>query len=117
MKFVAVACLVASVLVSCDKKSADSPAPTGAIEITVTENGFEPDNVKVEKGKPVTLGFTRKTDKTCATEVILQVTPEQRIEKALPLDQRVEVAVTFPTSGELRYACGMDMISGTITVQ
>lgn len=98
-----------------DVAKGDTAKP-GAIEITVTENGFVPEGVTVKKGEPVTLGFTRKTDKTCAKEVILQVGTE-KIEKALPLDERVEIAVTFPDSGKLRYACGMDMISGTITVQ
>ena len=89
----------------------------GPLEITVTEDGFQPARVTVKKGEPITLGFTRKTDRTCAKEVILQVTADQRIEKALPLNERVEISTTFPTSGEVRYACGMDMISGVITVQ
>ena len=33
------------------------------------------------------------------------------------MNQPVEVAVTFPKAGELTYACGMDMIHGTISVQ
>ena len=68
-------------------------------------------------GKPVTLVFTRKTDKTCAKEVIVHIDDKQTIEKELPLNQPVEVAVTFPSSGDLTYACGMDMVKGSIHVQ
>ena len=41
----------------------------------------------------------------------------KKIEKSLPLDAPVEVAATFPKAGKLDYACGMDMIKGTIMVQ
>lgn len=88
----------------------------GPIEITVTEEGFQPDKIAVKKGEPVTFGFTRKTDKTCAKEVVIQVSPTEKIEKPLPLGQRVEVTATFPESGEVRYACGMNMVSGVISV-
>jgi plastocyanin domain-containing protein len=87
------------------------------IAISVTETGFEPGNVRVTKGQPVVLVFTRKTDKTCAKEVVIKVSEKQTIEKKLPLGTPVEIATTFPTSGELRYGCGMNMHTGVISVQ
>lgn len=87
------------------------------IEITVTEKGFEPEDVTVLAAKPVTLVFTRKTDQTCAKEVVLQMADGSKVEKQLPLDTPIEIATTFPTAGKLGYACGMDMVKGTITVQ
>lgn len=107
---------------ACKKEASKSPpasAPRadGAIAITVTKNGFEPADIKVEKGKPVTLVFERKTDETCAKDVVIHVDDKQTIEKALPLNTPVEVAVTFPASGDLVYACGMDMVKGQIHVQ
>lgn len=87
------------------------------LEIAVTEKGFEPDDVKVPAGKPVTLVFTRKTDQTCAKEVIIKMADGSKIEKELPLDKPVEVAATFPAAGTVGYACGMDMVKGQITVQ
>ena len=86
-------------------------------EITVTEKGFEPDDVQVPAGKPVTLVFTRKTDQTCVKEVIVTMADGTKIEKALPLDKPVEIATAFPSAGKVGYACGMDMMKGTITVQ
>jgi len=41
----------------------------------------------------------------------------KRIETKLPLGQPVPLRLTFPTAGTVTYACAMDMIRGTITVQ
>lgn len=98
-----------------------NPAPKAAertprIEITVTEKGFEPEQIKVAAKKPVTLVFRRTTDKTCAKQVVIKVSDTQKIEKDLPLNKTVEVSATFPKSGQLSYTCSMDMIRGTLTV-
>jgi plastocyanin domain-containing protein len=87
------------------------------VDIAVTEKGFGPDKIKVKKGEAVTLAFTRKTDKTCAKQVIIQLGEGQKIEKKLPLNETVEIEATFPTAGEIRYGCSMDMITGVITVE
>lgn len=98
--------------------TATAPAPDSSrLEISVTEQGFEPDNAQVPAGKPVTLVFTRNTDNTCAKKVVVKMPDGNKLEKDLPLDQPVEIAATFPTAGTVGYACGMDMVKGTITVQ
>jgi plastocyanin domain-containing protein len=98
--------------------AAPAAAPmSGKLEITVTEKGFEPDKLRVKAGEPVKLAFTRKTDKTCATEVVLQLGDGQKVEKKLPLGETVEIDATFAKAGELRYACAMDMIAGVVTVE
>jgi len=112
-----------ALLVACGQKdeppsgTTSKPADPSKIQISVTEKGFEPESVDVSAGKPVTLVFTRKTDKTCAKEVILTMEDGKKVEKALPLDTPVELATTFPKAGKLGYACGMDMVRGTIVVQ
>jgi plastocyanin domain-containing protein len=87
------------------------------IDISVTEKGFAPDAIKVKKGEHVTLAFTRKTDKTCAKKVIVQLGDGQKVEKKLPLNETVIIEATFAKAGELRYGCSMDMITGVITVE
>jgi len=87
------------------------------IDIIVTAKGFEPDRVQVLAAQPVTLVIKRKTDRTCAKRVVIQLGNGKKIEQDLPLDKSVEIPVTFAKKGELRYACGMDMISGVILVQ
>jgi plastocyanin domain-containing protein len=89
----------------------------GRVEITVTEKGYEPEKIAVKKGEPVTLVFTRKTEKTCANEVVMD-TGTEKINKPLPLNQPVEFAITFAKSGEIKYGCSMDkMIAGYVTVE
>ena len=84
------------------------------VVLAVTEDGFVPARVTVPAGKPVTLVVTRKTDKTCATALVL---PDYHINQQLPMDQAVEIAFTPEKPGELTYACPMDMIKGVIAVQ
>ena len=106
-----------------DKKDthggAAKAAPAGksgvhTVELTVTSKGFEPANVKVKAGQPVRLVITRKTDKTCAKEIILD---DLGINQPLPLDTPVTVEFTPSEAGTLRYACAMDHIGGIVTVQ
>lgn len=111
---------------ACNKKGDSSPAPattsskpagSSRFEIDVTENGFEPSDIAVPAGKPVTLVFERKTEQTCAKQVVLTMDDGKKIEKELPMNTPVEIATTFPKAGKLGYACGMDMLKGTVTVQ
>ena len=114
---IAVPCALS--LAACSKKDEAAvarPADPSKVQISVTEKGFEPDSVDVPAGKPVTIVFTRKTDKTCVKEVILTMDDGKKIQKQLPLDTPVELATTFPKAGKLGYACGMDMMKGTIVV-
>jgi len=84
------------------------------VQIEVTRKGFVPAEVKVKAGERVKLVVTRKVEKTCATEIVIK---DYGIEKALPLDRPVEVAFTPKKAGKTRYACGMDMIHGVLTVE
>ena len=105
-------------LALCATALADAPAKKPArFEIAVTKRGFEPDEVKVPAREPVTLVFTRKTDHTCTKSVVITLDDGKKLEKDLPLDQPVEVALTFPKAGKLGYACSMDMSKGVIVVQ
>ena len=120
MKNVICALTITALGLGCSKAEHQQAKPATAttrFEITVTENGFEPDKISVPSGKPVTLVFTRKTEKTCAKEVVLEIPDGQKTKKELPIDTAVEIAATFPKAGELKYACGMDMVTGVITVQ
>lgn len=82
--------------------------------ISVTEKGFEPASVTLQAGAPARLIFTRKTDATCAKEVVF---PDFNIKKALPLNQPVTVEFTPKKSGALNYACGMNMLRGQVVVR
>lgn len=99
------------------QKPASAPATRNGVQsvnLTVTSKGFEPSDVKVKAGQPVRLVVTRKTDKTCATEIVMA---DLGINKPLPMDTPVTVEFTPSESGTLRYACAMDHISGLVTIQ
>ena len=87
------------------------------LAIAVTKKGFEPAEITVPAKKPVTLVFTRKTEATCTKTVVVTLADGSKIERDLPLDKAVEIAVTFPNAGKLGYACSMDMNKGVIVVQ
>lgn len=91
----------------------DSAKPQ-VVNVSVTENGFEPSSIDVKPGEPVVLKVTRKTDSTCAKQVQL---PSKKIKKDLPLNKTVSIVLGTLEKGEVRFACGMNMVSGVILVK
>ena len=90
----------------------DAPKPK-RVAIEITEKGFEPETLTVEKGKPMELAFSRKTDKTCATEIAI---PSMKLKKALPLNKAVVVEIT-PEKDDITFQCGMNMLKGKLVVK
>ena len=89
-------------------------AQSGAVQMTLTESGFEPQDIKAKQGVKLTLVITRKTDQTCAKEIVID---EYGIKTKLPLDTPVTVSFTPTKSGQLRYGCAMDkMVGGVLTI-
>jgi plastocyanin domain-containing protein len=84
------------------------------VELKVTEKGFEPSSVDVKPGVPVVLKVTRKTDSTCATQIKIK---SKNIKENLPLNKPVTIALGKLEKGEIRFACGMDMVSGHVLVK
>ena len=81
------------------------------VNLSVTEKGFEPSSVDVKPGVAVVLKVTRKTDTTCATQVQI---PSKKIKKDLPLNKEVSIEIGKLEKGEIRFACGMNMMEGKI---
>jgi plastocyanin domain-containing protein len=73
-----------------------------------------PSEIPAKVGQPITLVVTRKTDLTCAKQIVFA---DLGVTKDLPLDQAVEVTVTPKKAGDLGFACGMDMVTGKLVVQ
>ena len=63
---------------------------------------------------PTKLVVTRTTDRTCVKEIVIK---DFVIDKPLPLNQPVEITFTPSKPGQFRYACGMNMVAGVITVE
>lgn len=78
------------------------------VDLKVTENGFEPSEIKVKPGTHVILNVTRTTDKTCATSIQVK---EKKIKADLKeRNKMVPVDLGVLQKGDIRFACGMDMI-------
>jgi plastocyanin domain-containing protein len=86
------------------------------IDIKVTDAGFEPREIKVKRGQPTTLAFTRTTDQTCMTAVDI---PEEDVKQLeLPLNKTVTVTITPKKVGTERFHCSaMAMGKGRIYVE
>ena len=80
------------------------------VAITADTNGYKPDKIPGKPGEKLILVFTRTADSTCISQL---VTPDKKTVD-LPLNTPVEVAVTVPQTGEVGFACGMDMFHGTV---
>ena len=96
------------------KATAAATPAKGVVEVSVTSDGWVPDRIRVKAGEKVRLLITRKTDRTCATEIVIK---ELGVDTKLPLDQPVAVEFTPKKSGILKYACAMGHITGTLIVQ
>jgi plastocyanin domain-containing protein len=83
------------------------------VEMQVTEDGFVPAKIKAAKGEKLRLVITRKTDRTCAKEIVIK---DAGVNQPLPLEKAVTVEVTPKSSGEIKYACGMGHITGVVFV-
>jgi len=83
---------------------------TQTATVEITDKGLEPSSLKLKAGVPAKVTFVRKTDETCAKEVVIK---EYKINRKLPLNEPVTVEFT-PRKGEFTFACGMDMIKGTL---
>jgi len=104
--------------------TAAAPAgPTGATtgkgqvqeaRVTVTAARFEPDRLTLRAGVPARVTFTRTSDKTCATAVVFA---SLGIRRELPLGKAVTIEFTPERTGEIAFACGMDMLKGSLVVQ
>ena len=81
--------------------------------VTVTPAGFVPAQLNLVAGKPAQITFTRKTNQTCAKEVVFA---DYQITKTLPMNTPVTISLT-PKKGEIGFACPMNMIKGTVVAK
>ena len=81
--------------------------------VTVSATSFEPSRLSLRAGVPARLTFTRISDTTCATAVVFA---SLNIRRDLPLNQPVTIEFTPAKAGEIAFACGMNMLRGTVVI-
>lgn len=124
-------CLTLALVAGCKKADAPAaaqkpaaviaPVTTGTVgadgvrrvEIQASKDGYAPDHIAGKPGEKLDLVFTRTDDTECIAQV---KTPDGKL-VALPKGKPVEVAVTVPQTGEVGFACGMDMFHGVVVAQ
>ncbi len=101
-------------------KQKDAPVTAGTvtngvrrIDIEAGKDGYRPERIAGKAGEKLMLVFKRTVEGACLAEL---KTPDGKLVE-LPMNKQVEVPVTVPTSGELAFACGMDMYTGKIVAQ
>ena len=93
------------------------PRMEDGVQVVDIEAGttFSPDRIRFVAGVPARLVVTRTVENTCITEVMVPAYDVGPV--ALPLGEPVAVEFTPTEAGDVRFACGMDMVSGQIVVQ
>ncbi|MCX4585943.1 heavy metal translocating P-type ATPase [Streptomyces sp. NBC_01481] len=83
------------------------------VEVTV-RGGYSPDVIKVRQGIPLELVFNRQESGECTNRVVF---PDLRVSAGLPAYARTTVRVHPAEAGSFGFACGMNMIHGTLLVE
>ena len=79
----------------------------------VVRGGYSPNVLQVHQGVPVEIEFDRQESGDCSSRVVF---PELELSAALPAYQRTTVRFTPQHAGSFGFACGMNMIHGTLVV-
>jgi P-type Cu+ transporter len=96
-------------------RKAASANRQGAVQVAriVVKGGYSPQVVEVQAGSPVRLEFDRQEDGECSSHVVFS---DLGIDRTLPAFQTTNVEFTPDGPGDIPYACGMNMLHGTVRV-
>jgi Cu+-exporting ATPase len=84
-------------------------------EIVVTvKGGYSPDVIRARKGVPLRLIFDRKEAGECSSRVVF---PDFQVSKTLAPFAKTTLEFTPDKAGEFGFACGMNMLHGTLIVE
>jgi Cupredoxin-like domain len=85
----------------------------GRVEVEVDGQGYHPAEIQAPANAEITLAFKRVDEQNCGEELVIE---SLAIKKDLPVGKVVEVAITTPATGEVGFACGMNMYKGKVVV-
>ncbi|UER55407.1 heavy metal translocating P-type ATPase [Kineosporiaceae bacterium SCSIO 59966] len=96
-------------------RSSSRAAVEGGVQaLTVAvKGGYSPDVIEVEQGVPVRLLFDRQEAGDCSSRVVF---PDFKVNQNLPAYATTAVEFTPQQVGEYGFACGMNMLHGTVKV-
>ncbi|MFF4871463.1 heavy metal translocating P-type ATPase [Streptomyces sp. NPDC000961] len=83
------------------------------VDVTV-RGGYSPNLIKVRQGTPVEMVFDRQEAGECTSRVVF---PDLKVGAGLPAHTRTTVRLNPDRAGTFGFACGMNMIHGTLVVE
>jgi Cu+-exporting ATPase len=96
------------------RRSSRAELRGGVQEVRITvKGGYAPDRIEVEAGTPVRLLFDRQETGDCTSRVVFS---DFGINRSLPAFATTTVELTSDEPGEFGFACGMNMVHGTLVV-
>jgi P-type Cu+ transporter len=94
-------------------KTAEFAGGVQRARVTV-RGGYSPEVVRVRQGVPLEVIFDRQEAGDCTSRVIF---PDFRLSAALPAHQRTTIRLHPAEAGQFSFACGMNMVQGTLVVE
>ena len=94
-------------------RTAQVKGQTQEVEITV-RGGYSPDTIRLRAGIPARLVFNRQEASDCTSRVVF---PDFLLSKSLPAFRRTVIEFTPDKTGRFSFACGMNMVHGTLIVE
>jgi Cu+-exporting ATPase len=82
-------------------------------EVTVS-GGYSPNLIRVREGVPLRITFDRQESGECTSRVLF---PDFAVNASLPAYERTTVELLPDRTGEFDFACGMNMVHGTLVVE
>ena len=80
----------------------------------VVKGGYSPDVIRVRAGVPLRLRFDRQESGDCTARVVFA---DFQLARALPANATTVVELTPAAPGSIGFACGMNMVHGTLIVE
>jgi len=97
------------------KKAKYAEVKGGIQEVRITvKGGYSPDVIRVKEGVPLRLVFDRQEASDCSDRVVF---PDFQTSKSLAPFATTTLEFTPTKSGSFGFACGMNMLHGTLIVE
>lgn len=97
-------------------QTAPTTAPADGVRVVAIEagdKGYVPDRITGKPGEKLKLKFTRTIEGECLSKLRK---PDGNVID-LPMKTAVDVDVTVPETGEVKFACGMDMFYAVVVAE
>jgi plastocyanin domain-containing protein len=85
------------------------------VEVTVTDDGYQPARIELVAGEPARLAFHNEADSSCAASVRSEALGIETTD--LPKGETTVIEVTPQKAGEYTFTCGMGILEGAVIVE